>query len=296
MVGRSWPHMCSDLPAEAKLSFMPELPEVETVVRAVRPRIVGREIVQIRQASPLMFESRVGPAKKSLVGKRIERLDRVGKFMFVRLSDGNTLLVHLGMTGRLAVVSENDELAPHTHFRLLLEGSPAEELRYADARRFGELCLLDPACLKMRFGKRGLGPDAVTIRTSHLVAIFSKTQRNVKSVLMDQRSLAGVGNIYADEALFAAGIHPNRRGCDLDVSAIARLSHSIRSVLKNSIARNGTTIHSYVTSEGVPGEFQNRLKVYGRNDEPCRKCKAPIQLDRNILSNRATCFCPMCQK
>lgn len=274
---------------------MPELPEVETVVRGIRPAVTGRTITGVPRASQLMARSTVGPFAKKLLGRRIERLDRHGKWMFFRLSGEDTLVVHLGMTGHLAVIPRAEPLAPHTHLRLGLDGG-AEELRFDDARRFGELFLCDPASWTSRFGPDKLGPEALQITVSQWTRVLEKTSRRLKAILLDQRAVAGIGNIYADEILFEAGLSPLRLGRQVTAEEVTRLSQATRRVLRRAIRGNGSTIRDYVTAAGAPGEFQARLRVYGRGNQPCRVCGERIELDRGVLTGRATCWCPTCQR
>ncbi|MFO0947648.1 MAG: DNA-formamidopyrimidine glycosylase [Planctomycetota bacterium] len=273
---------------------MPELPEVETVVRDLRPRTVGRCIRKVRHASPLMAESRIGPFDKALRGRTVSAIDRRGKWMFFRLSDGNTLVIHLGMTGRLEVVEAKRELLRHTHLRLNLDDG-SEELRFVDPRRFGELLLCAPEHLDERFGPKHLGSDALKICLGELADALGKSRRNLKSILLDQRVVAGIGNIYADEILFESRLAPDRLGTKLKAGEIKRLHRSIGVVLRRAIRHNGTSIRDYVTGNGVPGEFQNRLRVYGRSNLPCKICGTPIEWSREVVNGRTTHWCPSCQ-
>ena len=273
---------------------MPELPEVETVVRGLRPALEGRRIARCTHASPLMAECDQGRFRPRLAGQRFSRIDRQGKWIFCRIEGGDTLAIHLGMTGRLGVEPIDRELAPHTHLRITLEGD-TEELRFRDPRRFGELLLLGPESIELRFGTDKLGPDATTITAKHLSAVFSQTSRVVKAVLLDQRALAGVGNIYADEVLFEANLNPGREGRDLKADEIDRLAKAVRNVLAKAIRSGGSTIRDYVDAQGEPGSFQNQHRVYGRSGKPCKRCLAPIELDRTIVSGRSTHWCRVCQ-
>lgn len=241
-----------------------------------------------------MTDSNVGSFKKALAGESLARLERHGKWMFFRLSGGNTLVIHLGMTGRLGVFAADEALLPHTHLRLALDDG-SQELRFVDPRRFGELCLYSPDRWSERFGPKKLGPDALKITQRQYHEILATTERRLKAILLDQRSVAGIGNIYADEILFAARINPSRRGCELANAEVASLHQATGAVLRQAIRHNGTSIRDYVTGEGVPGEFQEFLRVYGRAELPCRVCSTPIQRTRTIVSGRSTHWCPICQ-
>ena len=273
---------------------MPELPEVETVVRDIRPRTVGRLVAKVRHASKLMARSTVGRFGAGLTGRRVEALDRLGKWMFFRLSDGNTLVVHLGMTGHLLVVERRSALEPHTHLRLALDAGD-EELRFTDPRRFGRLLLCDDDHRRAEFGPDKLGPEATSITPEQLARAFTGSKRTVKSALLDQRRVAGVGNIYADEILFRAGVHPHRAGASLSVGDIERITRAMHEILAYAIERQGTTIRNYVTGQGAPGDFQTELMVYGRMDEPCKACSGPIAVSRAAVAGRSSHFCPVCQ-
>ena len=273
---------------------MPELPEVETIVRQIRPKTVGRKIKRVRLASKRMAKSAIGSFERVLAGLVLERIDRHGKWMFFRLSGGNTLVIHLGMTGRLGVFGAKESVLPHTHLRLALDEG-GEELRFSDARRFGELLLCDPQAMETRFGPDRLGPEATQITLPELSSVVGKTRRSVKVVLLDQRAIAGIGNIYADEVLFEARLDPALPARDLQSEEVTGLHRAIRSILRRAIRHSGTTIRDYVTSRGVPGEFGKYLRVYGRVDQPCKKCSFPIELRRTIIAGRPTCWCPRCQ-
>lgn len=273
---------------------MPELPEVETVVRDIRPRVVGRRIHAVRHASPLMAQSQVGSFKTKLAGREIRELVRHGKWMFFRLTDDNTLVIHLGMTGRLLVEPARSPVARHTHLRLGLDEG-GEELRFIDPRRFGELALYSPAGIAARFGAPRLGPDATRVTRRQLAASVTRAHRRLKAILLDQRVVAGIGNIYADEILFAARLAPQTLGTELAPPEIDRLHRALRRVLARAIRHNGTSIRDYVTGQGVPGDFQRLLRVYGRAKLPCKICQHPIELNRGIVTGRATHWCPACQ-
>lgn len=273
---------------------MPELPEVETIVRRIRPRVVGREVVRVVHASNKMARSTVGSFRRGLAGRRFVAMDRHGKWMFLGLDDANTLVVHLGMTGRLSLADADDPSAPHTHLRLLLSIG-RQELRFSDSRRFGELYLCNATERKTRFGPTHLGPDALAIRPRDLAHRLTHTRRSIKAALLDQRVVAGVGNIYADEILFAAAIAPMTPAWRAVQPSGAPLLKAVRDVLNAAIRHNGTTIRDYVTADGVPGQFQQRLAVYGRDKQPCRRCATAIELSRTIVSGRATYWCPRCQ-
>lgn len=273
---------------------MPELPEVETVVRDVRPQTVGRTISKVVHASAKMSDQPRRELARGLEGERILALDRHGKWMFFRLPRSMTLVVHLGMTGRLAIYAADAPRLPHTHVRLALEDGRFE-LRFCDPRRFGEFGLYDRSRFSARFGAGKLGPDARFVTKSQLSQALGRSGRNLKAALLDQKTVAGLGNIYVDEALFRARLSPRRRGRDLSGPELARLTAAIRSVLRQAIDRHGSSIRDFLVGEGTPGEYHHYLQVYGRGNQPCKKCSTAIELDRRIVSGRASHFCPRCQ-
>jgi formamidopyrimidine-DNA glycosylase len=171
----------------------------------------------------------------------------------------------------------------------------ADELRFVDARRFGRVLICDPRSMHRRFGPKQLGPDAMRVAVSDLTARLAKTRRKIKAALLEQRLIAGIGNIYADEILFAARVCPTTPAFRLDPDAVARIDRAMRTVLNRALRHGGTTIRDYVSGDGAPGNFQNYLAVYGRAKQPCKKCSTPIELTRTIVSGRATYWCPTCQ-
>jgi formamidopyrimidine-DNA glycosylase len=271
---------------------VPELPEVETVVRKIRPRLVGRRFTGAPLASPLMIAD--PRFAERLMRTSVRRLDRQGKWMFARLSSDETLVVHLGMTGRFGVMPAHAAVEKHTHVRLRLDDG-AEEMRFVDPRRFGEFFVADADEFDRRFGPRKLGPDALTATLQDLKIGLAKTTRTTKSALLDQRLIAGVGNIYADEILHRAGVPPTARADRLPAEAVANVHRAMRRVLTAAIRAEGTTIHSFLGADGAMGKFQLRLRVYGRRGEPCLTCGAEIRWTDAAASGRSSYWCPRCQ-
>lgn len=268
---------------------MPELPEVQTVVDTLRPIVSGahiRAIVHLR-------EDIVSPADVGLVsllaGRRIKCVDRRAKRMVFTLDDGNRFYIHLGMSGRLTAEPPDAPILIHTHLiaELCLNRNTVQ-LRFRDPRRFGGIFwmgkLPDP---------EEIGPEPFDITSVRLEKILATTARPIKSALLDQKLIAGLGNIYADEALFAAGIHPTLPANQLSKPQVAALNRAIRQVLKRAIRHKGSTLRDFVDSHGNKGSFQRLHRVYGRGGEPCIHCKAPLH--RIVLAGRSTHFCPQCQ-
>lgn len=286
---------------------MPELPEVETVRRDLQEHLVGRsvEAVTLRRAEVVRgMAATDGPGDQDicraveagLTGLTVLKAERLGKNLIVGLSDGVTLLVNLGMTGQLFVCDACAELDVHAH--LIAELSDGMQLVFRDTRRFGHIELARSESIGESFTLRNVGVDAMSAQftSRRLAEMLAGRTAPAKSALLDQRRVAGLGNIYVCEALFRAGIGPEVRCDELAHEEVTRLHRAIREVLRESIAAEGTTISDYVTGRRVPGSFQKRLRVYGREGEPCLKrgCRGVIQ--RIVQSNRSTFCCPQCQR
>jgi len=263
---------------------MPELPEVETIRRLLARRLAGRRI--LRAEFPERRSLRGDPAKTAarLVGQTIRAVGRRGKHLLIEFDSGLLLAVHLGMTGSLR---GGGERGPHT--RAVLELDRGRVL-FDDPRMFGriELCEALPARIAR------LGPEPLETTAADFIARLRARRRMLKPLLLDQAFLRGLGNIYTDEALFRAGIHPRALAARLSPERARKLHGAIREVLTAAIAAGGTTISDYVDVEGNPGGFQVRLRVYGRAGEPCPRCRAPIR--RTVVGQRGTYYCPKCQK
>ncbi|HTU17147.1 MAG TPA: bifunctional DNA-formamidopyrimidine glycosylase/DNA-(apurinic or apyrimidinic site) lyase [Gemmataceae bacterium] len=274
---------------------MPELPEVETVVRDLQPCLTGRRLASVRQTSRHSLRTRWRPAWNAAVaGQRVASVARRGKWILVALENGSVLVVHLGMTGQLTLVPAATALADHTHLIFTLDDG-AEQLRFRDIRRFGSVTLFpNRQTLEDHFTAARLGPEPFDLDAAYWRQALAGTKRSLKAVLLDQQVVAGVGNIYADEALFEARLHPALRGCDLDARAATHLRRAIATVLRRAIQRRGSSIRNYVGGSGLQGAYQNEFRVYGRAGEPCPRCGAVIECRR--LAGRSSHFCPRCQK
>lgn len=264
---------------------MPELPEVETVVTTLRPKVVGRSIVAVVSVRQDILSPADTDLSRCLCGRTIRSVERRGKRIVCTLDDGNRFYIHLGMTGQVSVVAPDAPLPPHTHLELDLGGT---RLRFRDPRRFGGVWWLgrDAADGEM-------GPEPLGLRPVELLRRLSRTTRAVKNALLDQRVVAGLGNIYADEALHAAGIHPLTPANRLSRGQVGRLSRSIKSTLRRAIRHRGSTLRDYLDADGAAGRFQRLHRVYQREGEPCERCRAAIE--RIVLGGRSTHFCPRCQ-
>jgi formamidopyrimidine-DNA glycosylase len=274
---------------------MPELPEVETVVRDLRPLITGRSIRGVRHGPKLLRDPWDAAWNAALAGTKIEAIGRRGKWIvidLVRRSGAPRLLVHLGMTGQFTAVKATDPAPDHLH--IVFELDRGTELRFRDPRRFGSVTYFpDAATLETRFAAIGLGPEPFNVEASYFRSAVRQSTRSLKAILLDQSVLAGVGNIYADEACSLAKLHPRRRGSSLTRAEADRLREAVETVLTKAITRRGSTIRDYVGGSGLRGGFQREFRVYGRTGEPCLVCGTDIRCIR--LSGRASHYCPRCQ-
>jgi formamidopyrimidine-DNA glycosylase len=276
---------------------MPELPEVETVVRGLRTVLPGHTIVSVRLGKTDFIEDPLALAEL-LPRRRIEKIERLGKFIRLELSATPAaknpereinLIVHLGMTGRLGVRRADEPIAPHTHVFFELEDG--RELRYTDIRRFGQMLLVAGDRLGA-FSDR-LGKEPLEISAAEFTQRLAGRRARIKALLLDQRIFRGIGNIYADESLWQARIHPARLAARLSSAELGRLRQSIRRVLQHAIAARGSSISDFVDAEGQPGEYQQRHRAYGREGKPCFRCGSKIR--RAVIAGRSSYFCPRCQ-
>jgi len=272
---------------------MPELPEVETIVRGLAPVLRGRRVAAVWGSGfPLHLNRAVDlkALRAVTVGQTIRGIRRRGKYLLIEVADaGAGVVVHLGMTGRLRVQPAGAARAPHTHVVFTLDRD--DELRFADARRFGWVAAGTP--LADLPALAALGPDPLSdLDAPTLRALLADSRAPIKSFLLDQRRVAGLGNIYVAEALFRAGIHPATPARRVARRAPALLE-AIRAALEGGIARRGTTLRDYVDAEGQRGDNARALLVYGREGEPCSRCGAVIR--RRVDGGRATFFCAKCQ-
>lgn len=268
---------------------MPELPEVETVANGVHDRVHGQRVENIwTSGKPQTFKSPETEIADTLTGAKILNVRRVGKtvVMSVLRQNGTAaeFLIHLGMTGRLLVSAPEVALPPHTHAVLTLSGG--NELRFVDARRFGRLSVREA-------GYNGPGAEPLTITDDEFIAIFKARRTPIKAALLNQSLLHGVGNIYADESLFRAGIRPRKQAGRLTRKQLVSLRVALITVLEHAIKLGGSSVSDYVDADGVRGFFQLQHKVYGRVGQNCKDCQTPLK--KIIVGGRTTIFCPTCQ-
>jgi formamidopyrimidine-DNA glycosylase len=290
------------------LSFVPELPEVETIARGLATRVKGDVIVSVWLGSkPEPLKSSASQIAATLESSRIANVRRVGKHIVFDLdrvartpSSAKTVrtksrrnrtgelhsqwIVHLGMTGRLLLCKPTEDIAKHTHAILTLKSG--RELRFVDPRRFGRL--------SVTHGFEAGGTEPLEVEFEKFVSIFRNRKTPIKSALLNQALLSGVGNIYADESLFRAGVRPRRRATSLTKVELRRLFLSLREVLNEAIAAGGSSVSDYVNASGEAGFFQLQHRVYGREGEPCLVCKTPIK--RILIAGRSSHYCPKCQR
>lgn len=277
---------------------MPELPEVETVANGVNERVRGRRIVSVTLGTkPEPLKSPAELIEETLTGARIERVYRVGKTIVFDLLRGaaakkaaqkvSQFTVHLGMTGRLLVSRAEVEIPPHTHGIFALDDG--REIRFVDPRRFGRMAVVDP---ETKY--EGPGSEPLTISVDDFVALFRGRKLAIKAALLNQSLLHGVGNIYADESLFRAGIRPTKKAGRLTRAELAKLHAALQDVLKHAIQLGGSSVSDYVDADGVRGFFQLEHRVYGRTGELCKVCETPLK--RIVVGGRTTHYCPKCQR
>jgi formamidopyrimidine-DNA glycosylase len=279
---------------------MPELPEVETVARGLQLTVAGRRIVSVTLGKTDFIDN---PAdlEQHLPGQLISRVERFGKFMLMRLrrdagsaetppsTAGDSLLVHLGMTGHLSPHAAAEPFPKHTHARFLLDDG--RELRYTDARRFGRMAYFAAEHLSAELGR--FGADPLEITELEFLTLLKSHKSRIKALLLDQSALRGVGNIYADESLWRSHIHPMRIAAKVINDDARKLRKALQKILREAIALRGSSIIDFLDAEGEPGEYQRRHRAYGREGKPCYRCKTTIR--RVIVAGRSSYFCPKCQ-
>lgn len=274
---------------------MPELPEVETIVRDLRPHLAGRRLEAVRWLNPLVLRH-PGPEAftTALQGSTVRRVSRRGKFIRLSLGSGRELVLHLGMSGTLTLDRAGAPVLPHTHLRLELEGGP--ELRYRDPRRFGRVLLGGCSELRARGLLPELGPEPLAPGFSAAVpwVVCRGSRRPLKALLLDQGVVAGCGNIYADEACFLARVRPTRRGEQVRAREWERLLRALTVVMREAIRRRGTSFSDYRDGFGARGEAYESLMVYGRGGQPCVRCGSRLREAR--CGGRATVYCARCQR
>lgn len=270
---------------------MPELPEVETTCRGIEPHIIGKTFQQVVVRQPQLRWPVTPGIAQALKGERVTAVGRRAKYLLLQ-STGGTAIVHLGMSGSLRILTKLSPAGPHDHVDFLLSGSLA--LRYTDPRRFGSILWTNDDPLQHPLLET-LGPEplANSFSGDYLWKRARGRKAPVKNFIMDGKMVVGVGNIYASEALFRAGIHPGRQARRISLARYQSLVSHIKAVLGEAITQGGTTLRDFVDSDGQPGYFSQSLQVYGRAGEPCNRCSAAIK--SRVIGQRNTFFCTRCQ-
>jgi formamidopyrimidine-DNA glycosylase len=273
---------------------MPELPEVESVRRQLEPALVGQRFERVRIDDPRLVRP-YEPAEVAaeLEGERVAAVERRGKYLVVRFESGRILLIHLRMTGSL-LHTPSGSLQDDPHRRAVVTLDDGSDVAYRDVRRFGTWLLLEPGEADPYLGARvGDEPLDTLFTAARLGERLAARRTSLKAALLDQRTLAGIGNIYADEALWRARLNPLRPAAGLDRTELRRLHRGIRAALEHGLARQGSTLRDYRLPDGSGGSMQDEFRVYGRRDEPCDRCGTPIA--RTRVAGRTTWYCPTCQ-
>ncbi|MBM7096477.1 DNA-formamidopyrimidine glycosylase [Bacillus sp. H-16] len=273
---------------------MPELPEVETVKRTLEQLVTGKTIEEVVVSWPRMVKrpDDAGAFADMLKGETFQSIGRRGKFLLFHL-DTWTLVSHLRMEGRYGLFQTDEEVDKHTHVRFRFKDG--EELRYRDVRKFGTMHLFERGeeLQNLPLSHLGVEPFTDAFTPVHLREKLLRTTRFIKSALLDQTVLAGLGNIYVDEALFLAGIHPERKANTITEEEAVKLHGAIYKTLKEAVEQGGSSIKSYVNGQGEMGMFQQSLFVYGKTGQTCKKCGAEVE--RSVVGGRGTHTCPVCQ-
>ncbi len=272
---------------------MPELPEAETIARGLDRVLPGRTVSAITVLRPDVMETPAAPFARAVVGRRFGRVGRRGKNVVLEMDDDGRIVVNLGMTGRLIPGGDPRPPPPSTHPAVLFALADGGSLTFDDVRRFGRVAHIPAA--RWRAWSRRLGPEPLgrSFTGAVLRGILAHSRSPVRSLLLDQRRVAGVGNIYAIEALWFARIHPATPSNRIGAAAVARLHRSLRQVLRRAVAAGGTTLRNYRTPDGNEGRFRRALHAYGREGRPCPRCRTPIE--RVVFGGRSAFLCPRCQ-
>lgn len=276
---------------------MPELPEVEVIRRDLERDVVGKRIKEVEVKLPRIIRRHKNKKEftDALAGAKIVRVDRRGKYLALHLDSGSILVMHLGMSGRIERATGRKANEKHTH--VVMKFQTGGELRFIDMRQFGELFVTAPDGTDgvKELGHIALDPLADSFTWQHYSELVSSRAMKLKSLLMDQKFISGIGNIYSDEILWAAGLRYDRRSDTLTSQEMRRLYRAMQEVLQDGIRHGGVTLEdeTYRNLYGKPGEFQQHLKVYGQEGKPCRRCRSPISRER--WGNRSTYLCQQCQ-
>ena len=272
---------------------MPELPEVETIARGLKKTLVGKKIEDVKVIFPGIVKEDSKDFTRHVVKTKVLSVRRRAKFILIDLSNRKTILLHLGMTGSCLFLRPSSPLNKHDHLTVMLCRSQ-KELRYNDQRKFGRIKSFSTSNQGSISDLRKLGPEPLDMSSSDFLSLFTKRKGRIKSTLLNQQVMVGLGNIYADESLFEARIHPLQRADKLSPQKLRRLHQAIQKILKRAIRAGGSSIENYYNVDGEIGSFQLQHNVYGREGLACKICGAKIR--RIKISQRSSYFCPRCQK
>ncbi len=275
---------------------MPELPEVETVMRGLRGPLEGRRIVEAEVRVPALRWPLPEGLGERLTGRRVTGLTRRAKYILMALEGEETLIAHLGMSGRMIILPRGSNRPPEKHDHVVLRTEEGMELRFNDARRFGMMDLTPSKDLAQHRLLASLGPEplAAIFDGPYLARALAGKMTPIKAALLDQRIVAGIGNIYACEALFFAGLSPQRLARNVQGKRAEALASAVKDVLTRAIEAGGSSLRDYVQSDGELGYFQHQWAVYGREEEPCPACENSVR--RMVQSGRSSFYCPSCQR
>ncbi|MGM0498579.1 MAG: DNA-formamidopyrimidine glycosylase [Bacillota bacterium] len=276
---------------------MPELPEVETVIKGLRPLVTDRVVtgVEIREKNMIAYpKNDIEAFKNSLIGSKIEAINRRGKYIIIELDTAKNMVIHLRMTGKLLVKEVKEFRDKHTH--VIFSLNDGQEIRFNNIRKFGRVYLIDKNHPEQAGGLADLGPEPLSdnLTVGDFKKLFNNRRALMKSLLLNQHFIAGIGNIYADEILFRAGVKPDRTADTLTEEEKEAIYYQMREILKKGIIYGGTSFSDYVNAFGEKGSFQEELRVHQRQGEKCYTCGKEIEKIK--VSGRSTYFCPQCQK
>jgi len=276
---------------------MPELPEVQTVINGIKPKIFGKEIIDFKKFTPKLRYPIAASIRKKAIGKFVKSIYRRAKYIIIDLEDNQSIVIHLGMSGRIIILeSGGRKLSKHTHF--VIKFSSEIDLIYIDPRRFGLIKVLPSNSLfkSKIFSHLGVEPLGSDFNGRYLKKICENKKSSIKSTIMNQKYVVGVGNIYASESLFLAKVNPQKKSSLLTIQESDLVVESVKKVLNRSIKQGGSSINDYARVSGKLGNYQNKLEVYGREGLICRKRTCQSEILRIVIAQRSTFYCPVCQK
>ena len=276
---------------------MPELPEVQTVIEGIKPKILNKKILDFKKYVSKLRYPISNSIRKKIKGKFVKGIYRRAKYIIIDLEENESIVIHLGMSGRIIILeSGHNQLFKHTHF--IIKFSNKIKLIYIDPRRFGLIKLLSSNYLfkSKIFSHLGVEPLGKEFSGRHLKKICENTKSSIKSTIMNQKNVVGVGNIYASESLFLAKINPLKKSSSLTIQECNLIVQSVKKVLNKSIKQGGSSINDYAMVSGKLGNYQNKLEVYGRDGLICRKRTCKSEILRIVIAQRSTFYCPVCQK